>query len=217
MAGVGRAIVLLTITLLFRGADAEAEAEAEAETGAGAGAGAGAAGAPLDPVWPHQFHALLTQIGANEEDLGVVDLWYDAEGGRNLNIIRTQSKEAQGPLWDNEWQNGTAYYYHPKTQSCSTIDFGVGILPITWLEGATYLGKETVGQYATFKWEKGESDVPGEPFVTYYEEASTVPPRRPVKWVFSSGTIFNVIYFEVGATLPEPEWEIPQYCFLSPQ
>jgi len=36
--------------------------------------------------------------------LALVDLWYDFEGGRNMNLIRSQQGRT---LFDVEWNNGT--------------------------------------------------------------------------------------------------------------
>lgn len=49
-------------------------------------------------------------------------LRYDYEQGRNLNVIRTQGGEEDGPLYDNERANGTTYYYNPakaKSKYCN--------------------------------------------------------------------------------------------------
>jgi hypothetical protein len=41
---------------------------------------------PVPADWPPLFHAILKQNRSG--DLAAVDLFYDYEGGRNLNIIR---------------------------------------------------------------------------------------------------------------------------------
>ncbi|CAM9610340.1 unnamed protein product [Choristocarpus tenellus] len=105
----------------------------------------GEAATPQPPIWPEKFHALLTQNTSG--DLAVVDLWYDFPGGRNLNIIQRQGSELDGPLWDNERQNGSTYYYTPATGDCNVIDMGVGVLRPEWLSEATYLGEEDIGIY----------------------------------------------------------------------
>jgi hypothetical protein len=90
------------------------------------------------------------------------------------------------------------------------IDFGVGLLPPTWLEGADYLGIQAVGMYTCHTWQKGESDIPNVPFVTYWDDTVT---RRPVKWIFSSGMTFDVISFTPFEKTEESLWQIPAYCF----
>jgi hypothetical protein len=90
------------------------------------------------------------------------------------------------------------------------IDFGVGLLPPTWLAGADYLGIQTVGMYTCHTWQKGDSDIPNVPFVTYWDDTTT---RRPVKWIFSSGMTFDVISFTPFEKTEESLWQIPAYCF----
>ncbi|CAM9410017.1 unnamed protein product [Hapterophycus canaliculatus] len=232
---------------------------------------------------------MMTQV--KNEDYGAVDLWYDYDAGRNLNIIYTQSGEEDGPLYDNERANGTTYYYNPakaKAKYCNVVDFGVGIIKPDWLQDATFLGEEECGIYQCHKWEQGEipqaharflglretdedpsfpyprkaaaaaaaaSAVEGESmsaaasaaamsrskgdvetrnleavslggaggvedgvreegegdrFITYWSQKGT---GRPVKWVFFDGAAFEVVAFDIGATLPEEEFQIPGYCF----
>lgn len=72
--------------------------------------------------------------------LALVDLWYDFEGGRNLNLIRSQQGRT---LFDVEWNNGTRYEpgapRHPQADQdpsswlvltwcwvCHSIAMGVG-------------------------------------------------------------------------------------------
>ncbi|CAN0301236.1 unnamed protein product, partial [Discosporangium mesarthrocarpum] len=137
-------------------------------------------GVPSPPVWPEKFHALLIQNRTG--NLAVVDLWYDFPGGRNLNIIQSQGGEEDGPLWDNERQNGSTYYYTPATRECNVIDMEVGLLRPDWLSGATYLGEERVGMYSCHKWEDGD-------FITYWNDKYT---GRPVRWTFFDGADFHV-------------------------
>ncbi|CAM9203339.1 unnamed protein product, partial [Phaeothamnion confervicola] len=166
-----------------------------------------AADKPEPPMWPSRFHAVMRQ--QRGDDLGIVDLWYDFPAKRNLNIVRTQKGEANGPLFDNELQNGTTYYYTPQTKECHCIQMGVGLLPPTWLQGATYLRDEKVGHYDCHVWENGDSDVPGRPFVTYWAEKAT---GRPAKWIFFDDALFEPIEWTPGATADDALFQLPSYC-----
>ncbi|KAG5184356.1 hypothetical protein JKP88DRAFT_163229 [Tribonema minus] len=165
---------------------------------------------PPYPVWPDRFHAVSQQ--KRGEDLGIVDLYYDWPRGGNLNLIR----QADGPIFDMEWGNGTSYVYTPATQKCKVVKFGVGLLPPDWLHGAQYLGRETVGLFECHKWQKGDSDAPGVPFVVYWDavaEDAAQAQRRPVQWRFFDGMQFNVVYFTPHEAVPESVWQTPAYCF----
>ena len=151
------------------------------------------------PVWPQKFHAK-----AVVSDGTTVDLWYDYLRGRNLNLIHSEGKI----LYDNEFNNGSTYYY-TKDGSCSVIDMGVGLLPPTWLSGATYLGQEEANGVLCEKWEKGDSDVRGKKFVTYWNSATGVPAR----WQFYTGRRFDIVLWTPNATLADEEWQLPEQCF----
>ncbi|XP_057422305.1 uncharacterized protein At4g14100-like [Lotus japonicus] len=156
---------------------------------------------PVPADWPEQFHSVMFMN--RSDSLQKLDLWYDWPNGRNFNIIQDQLNPVV--TYDLEWTNGTSFVYtlHPSDQSCEVLDVPVGILRPNWLDGATYLGQETVDNFLCNVWEKVE-------FITYYEDVLT---RRPVKWVFYSGYTAHVMTFEVGAVLEDPNWQAPVYCF----
>lgn len=129
---------------------------------------------PAPAPWPLQFHALLYSNYSGA--LSIIDLWYDWPHGRNFNIIQKQQGEL---LYDLEWDNGTSFYYTlDASRRCRTTRFPVGILRPNWLGGAGYLGQAAVDGFLCNVWEKAD-------FITYYEDVAT---RRPVRWVFYTGT-----------------------------
>mmetsp|Transcript_9935 Transcript_9935/g.14924 ORF Transcript_9935/g.14924 Transcript_9935/m.14924 type:complete len:206 (-) Transcript_9935:76-693(-) len=157
------------------------------------------------PVWPEKFHAILYQN--RSDDLAIVDLYYDYTVGRNLNLIRSMHDDdagSQGELWDVEFNNKSSFYYHPRAKTCTKMEFPVGILKPNWLENATYLGIEYTQGYHCHVWTKADG------FITYWDEVST---RKPVKWIFGSGMEEYVMKWIVNETLPDSQWEIPNYCF----
>ncbi|RDX79468.1 hypothetical protein CR513_40104 [Mucuna pruriens] len=159
---------------------------------------------PVPADWPQQFHSVL--FINRSGSLQKTDLWYDWPNGRNFNIIQHQL----GLLtYDLEWDNGTSFYYtlHPFDETCKVIHFEVGILRPNWLDGANYLGQEYVDTFLCNVWDKVD-------FITYYEDVLT---RRPVMWIFYSGMIAHVMTFEVGAVLPDQNWQAPVYCFPQTQ
>ncbi|XP_006650901.2 uncharacterized protein At4g14100-like [Oryza brachyantha] len=163
-----------------------------------------AAGDGEDPTptpWPPQFHAkLLMDFHGN---LSLADLWYDWPGGRNLHVIRYQLA-ADAPFYDNEWNNGTSFFYTPARRTCRSAAVGVGILPPNWLvQGSVYLGRQSTGGFDCHVFAKAD-------FITYYEDVRT---KRPVKWVFYTGKTSHVMAFEEGAVLEDAEWQAPEYCF----
>ena len=133
----------------------------------------------LDPVaadWPLQFHSVLFMNMSGT--LQKIDLWYDWPNGRNFNIIQDQLGEFI--TYDIEWNNGTSFKYtlDPSDKECEVFHLPVGILRPNWLDGANYLGQEMVDNFLCNVWEKVD-------FIWYYEDVLT---RRPVKWIFYSGT-----------------------------
>ncbi|PUZ36058.1 hypothetical protein GQ55_9G009500 [Panicum hallii var. hallii] len=160
-----------------------------------------AAGDPNPTPWPPQFHAKL--VMDYHGNLSVADLWYDWPGGRNLHVTRYQLA-ADAPFYDNEWNNGTSFFYTPSRRACHSAAVGVGILRPDWLRpGAVYLGRRDAGGFDCHVWAKAD-------FITYYEDVKT---KRPVKWVFYTGRIAYVMSFEVGAVLEDAAWQAPEYCF----
>ncbi|CAL4920136.1 unnamed protein product [Urochloa decumbens] len=160
-----------------------------------------AAGDPTPTPWPPQFHAKL--VMDYHGNMSVSDLWYDWPGGRNLHVIRYQLA-ADAPYYDNEWNNGTSFFYTPARRACRSAAVGVGILRPDWLQpGAVYLGRRDAGGFDCHVWAKAD-------FITYYEDVDT---KRPVKWVFYTGRIAYVMSFEVGAVLEDAAWQAPEYCF----
>ncbi|GAB5368011.1 hypothetical protein AAMO2058_001281100 [Amorphochlora amoebiformis] len=157
------------------------------------------------PVWPEAFHAVLFQNRSG--DLAMVDLYYDYANGRNLNLIQgmhDQDEGAPGNLWDVEYNNGSTYYYHPKSKDCKTIQMPVGILKPNWLDGADYLGTEDTDGYTCNVWTKSDG------FIKYWEDVKS---RRPVKWIFGSGMEEQVMKWTPNETLSDPHWQIPDFCF----
>ncbi|WOL01778.1 hypothetical protein Cni_G10495 [Canna indica] len=154
---------------------------------------------PIPKPWPLQFHSLL--YINNSGALSIVDLWYDWPNSRNFNIIQHQLGDL---LYDLEWGNGTSFYYTlDGALRCRTVHFDVGILRPDWLDGATYLGQETVDGFLCNVWEKAQ-------FIWYYEDVET---SRPVHWLFHTGRSVHVMTFEVGAVLEDAKWQAPVYCF----
>src|SRR4051812_25369499 len=133
--------------------------------------------APTPTPWPLQFHSILFMNYSGA--LSLIDLWYDWPNGRNFNIIQ---KQLGGPLfYDLEWTNGTSFFYtlHGSPPTCRTAHLDVGILRPNWLDGANYLGQQTVDGFHCNVWEKAE-------FIWYYEDVVT---KRPVHWVFYTGRL----------------------------
>jgi len=160
---------------------------------------------PSPPVWPERFHAILFQN--RSDSLAIVDLYYDYQKGRNLNLIRGQhddDPDAMGELWDVEFNNKSSFYYYPRAQSCKKIDFPVGILRPNWLENATFLRAEEAEGYKCNVWTKASG------FITYWEDVES---SKPVKWKFGSGMEEYVIKWIVNETLPDEKWNLPEYCF----
>uniref|UniRef100_A0A0D9W1F9 Uncharacterized protein n=1 Tax=Leersia perrieri TaxID=77586 RepID=A0A0D9W1F9_9ORYZ len=156
---------------------------------------------PTPTPWPPQFHAKL--IMDFHGNLSLADLWYDWPGGRNLHVIRYQLAAGE-PFYDNEWNNGTSFFYTPARRSCRSAAVGVGILPPNWLPpGSVYLGRRPAGGFDCNVWGKAD-------FITYYEDVVT---KRPVKWVFYTGRTSHVMSFEEGAVLEDAGWQAPEYCF----
>jgi hypothetical protein len=178
-----------------------------------------AAGAPTPAIWPDVFHMLSWSVSGRSEALGITHLYYDFKGGRNLNIITSQDLEAQGKgtLWDYERQDGLSFYYTPKTKECRTLDMEYGLLSPSWLADdppAELIAEgQKLGIYTVNVWTKGESDKPGVPFITYYSEVGT---GRPVRWVFFTRQVFDIIAYEPGVNLPEHDWKVPDYCSQTP-
>eukprot|EP00197_Chlamydomonas_leiostraca_P010371 CAMPEP_0202860616 /NCGR_PEP_ID=MMETSP1391-20130828/2266_1 /ASSEMBLY_ACC=CAM_ASM_000867 /TAXON_ID=1034604 /ORGANISM="Chlamydomonas leiostraca, Strain SAG 11-49" /LENGTH=203 /DNA_ID=CAMNT_0049539827 /DNA_START=68 /DNA_END=676 /DNA_ORIENTATION=+ len=159
--------------------------------------------APQPPVWPEQFHAVLFENRTNR--LALVDLWYDWPGKRNLNAIHAQLGTRGGTLMDLEYDNRTSFYWRPKSRTCSTITFEVGILTPDWLSGATFLGQATINNMTVNTFTKAD-------FITYWSEAA--PPYRPVRWLFhTSDGQFEVMEWHEGVTMSDAEWQPPAYCF----
>ncbi|CAL9782418.1 unnamed protein product [Musa acuminata subsp. burmannicoides] len=159
-----------------------------------------AVGDPTPAPWPHQFHAVLFMNYSGA--LSLIDLWYDWPGGRNFNIIRDQLDGP--PFYDLEWNNGTSFFYTlDSPRSCRSVQVGVGILRPNWLDGATYLGQQTVDGFLCNVWTKAD-------FIWYYEDVVT---KRPVHWVFYTGRAAHVMIYEEGAVLEDAKWQAPVYCF----
>ncbi|PIN17035.1 hypothetical protein CDL12_10305 [Handroanthus impetiginosus] len=160
---------------------------------------AAAADSPKPTPWPLQFHSIL--FANYSGSLSLIDLWYDWPNGRNFNIIQNQLGKL---LYDLEWNNGTSFFYTlDSSKECRSAQLEVGILRPNWLEGAEYLGQETVDGFLCNVWQKVD-------FIWYYEDVVT---KRPVHWVFYTGRSIHVMTFEVGAVLEDAKWQAPVYCF----
>uniref|UniRef100_A0A7N0RBZ2 Uncharacterized protein n=1 Tax=Kalanchoe fedtschenkoi TaxID=63787 RepID=A0A7N0RBZ2_KALFE len=155
---------------------------------------------PTPTPWPPQFHSV--QFMNYSGSLQLIHLWYDWPNGRNFNIMQDQLGEEI--RYGLEWNNGTSFYYTlDANRKCRTMHFEVGILRPNWLDGATYLGQESVDGFLCNVWEKVD-------FIWYYEDVVT---KRPVYWRFYTGRNAHVMTFEVGATLEDSKWQAPVYCF----
>lgn len=158
------------------------------------------------PVWPELFHATLLQNRSG--NLALTDLYYDWQGGRNLNVIRSQLGST---LFDNEFSNGTTYYYPSDGSTCNAIEMGVGIVKPDWLAGAAYIGEATVDNIPCDVWQQGGSpDDDATPFVTYYSVSGAAYPAR---WVFYDGAQFDVLQWAVNETAGNNVWALPPSCF----
>lgn len=168
-------------------------------------------GAVEQPVWPEAFHMSAWQTTPG--DRSIVDLYYDWPHGRNLNIIRSARRAADGPLWDMEFQNGTSYYFRPKIGTCRTVEMGYGLLPPNWLKGASLIEEHVlVNGVLTDLWAKGESPYAGVPFIYYYNERNT---SRPVRWHFYTEQVLDIIEWVPGETMDW--WQgLPAYCETVP-
>ncbi|KAF3790471.1 Uncharacterized protein EJ110_NYTH16495 [Nymphaea thermarum] len=154
---------------------------------------------PTPAPWPEQFHSILFMNFSGE--LQIINLWYDWPKGRNFNIIQHQLGKI---LYDLEWNNGTSFFYTlDADQECRSAQLEVGILRPNWLDGANYLGQQSVDGFLCNVWEKVD-------FLWYYEDVVT---KRPVHWVFYTGRAAHVMTFEVGAVLEDEKWQAPVYCF----
>ncbi|KAH6771105.1 transferase [Perilla frutescens var. hirtella] len=158
-----------------------------------------AAESPTPAAWPLQFHSLLYVNYSGS--LSMIDLWYDWTNGRNFNIVQDQLGSI---LYDLEWNNGTSFFYSlDSAKKCSSAQLEVGILRPNWLDGAEYLGQETVDGFLCNVWQKVQ-------FIWYYEDVVT---NRPVHWEFYTGRSIHVMTFDVGAVLEDEKWQAPVYCF----
>lgn len=138
-----------------------------------------AAESPTPAPWPLQFHSRLFVNYSGS--LSLIDLWYDWTNGRNFNIIQDQLGSV---LYDLEWNNGTSFFYSlDSTKQCSSAQLEVGILRPNWLDGAEYLGQETVDGFLCNVWQKVH-------FLWYYEDVVT---KRPVHWVFYTGNVLILL------------------------
>eukprot|EP00262_Sarcandra_glabra_P019752 TRINITY_DN7593_c0_g1_i1.p1 TRINITY_DN7593_c0_g1~~TRINITY_DN7593_c0_g1_i1.p1 ORF type:complete len:215 (-),score=5.64 TRINITY_DN7593_c0_g1_i1:162-806(-) len=156
--------------------------------------------APIPTPWPERFHAIL-YMNLSTGHLQITNLWYDWPAGRNVNI---QQKQLGILRYDIEWNNGTSFYYTLGAQGeCNITDFEVGIPRPDFMDGATYLGRESVDGFECNVWEKVD-------FIWYYEDVVT---KTPVRWLFYDGIDSHVMTFEVGAMLDDSYFQAPAYCF----
>lgn len=135
----------------------------------------GTGGAPARTPWPEQFHAvLLTNLTESGGQLEVIDVYYDWPRGRSLNVVRGQL--AGEPLYNVEWVNGSSYLFNRSLvpSSCVATWHPVGVLPPDWIDGAAYLGRETVDGFDCHVWSHPF-------FLRYYQDVAT---GRPVFWNF---------------------------------
>lgn len=153
------------------------------------------------PVWPEVLHAQL--LSNRTGNLALVELYYDWPKARNLNLIHSQL-DRFGTLWDIEWNNGTSFYFDRLHKTCKSVHFDVGILRPDWLDGAAFLGVETINNFECNVWTK-------ENFIVYYQDADT---GVPVRWDFlTTGMSMQVLSWEEGKELPDNHWQAPTFCF----
>lgn len=164
---------------------------------------------PQPTPWPEVFHAYMLKHRNGE--VGHTDLFYDWPAGGNLHIDRIPG---QPPFFDNERQNGSTYYYTPGG-SCKVIEMGVGLLPPNWLDGAEYIGNQTVRSASDKSvnchvWTKGDAmgNATG-PFITYYENIET---KTPGRWRFFDGMYFDILRWEPGKQASPEQWQLPPSC-----
>ena len=164
---------------------------------------------PQPTPWPKVFHAYM--LKHRNGQVGHTDLFYDWPGGGNLHIDRILG---QPPFFDNERQNGSTYYYTPGG-SCKVIEMGVGLLPPNWLDGAEYIGIQTVlipdKSINCHVWTKGDAmgNFTG-PFITYFENMET---KTPARWRFFDGMYFDILEWEPGKQANAEQWQLPPSCF----
>mmetsp|Transcript_10681 Transcript_10681/g.20697 ORF Transcript_10681/g.20697 Transcript_10681/m.20697 type:complete len:221 (+) Transcript_10681:717-1379(+) len=132
----------------------------------------------------------------------MIDLYYDWKGGRNANIVKSQQGKT-GTLYDIEYNNQTSFYFNREKNTCKTITFSVGILRPNWLEGAEFLGEETVNTFECWKWTKAD-------FITYWQDKKS---GRPIRWRFFDGVQVEVMEWNEGRELGDEEWQAPKVCF----
>lgn len=126
---------------------------------------------PTPTPWPTPFYAVLYQNFSGI--IGLMDLYYDWENGRNLHLIKNQY---QPIVHDMEFNNGTVLKWSTSSD-CRNLDVGVGVLPPTWLKGATYLGTQKEDGFTVNVFTKAD-------FIVYRED---VVSKRPVSWTFYTG------------------------------
>ncbi|OAE21986.1 hypothetical protein AXG93_4382s1170 [Marchantia polymorpha subsp. ruderalis] len=153
---------------------------------------------PTPTPWPTPFYAVLYQNFSGI--IGLMDLYYDWENGRNLHLIKNQY---QPIVHDMEFNNGTVLKWSTSSD-CRNLDVGVGVLPPTWLKGATYLGTQKEDGFTVNVFTKAD-------FIVYRED---VVSKRPVSWTFYTGRDVHVMSFQPGYVLPEENWYVPVECFL---
>lgn len=196
---------------------------------------------PEPPVWPNQFHATMQQN--RDGALADVDLYYDWENGRNMNIIDDGIKV----LYDNERNNGSTYYYYPEettllsgeegaqfieikkrqvrtlrgdttvgetnADECKVMNSGVGILTPDWLKGAKYLGTQII---TTLNRGDVKTDVfskNGAGHFPFVTYYNDIQKNIPARWIFFDNATFDVLTWTQNENLSEEKWQIPESCF----
>lgn len=140
-----------------------------------AAAGSARTNPPTPTPWPEQYHAVvLTNHTERGGRLEVVDIYYDWPRGGSLNILRGQL--SGDPHFDILWANGSSFSF--DRSACSAASLPVGLLPPDWIDGAAYVGRDTVDGFDCHVWSH-------QFYTRYYEEVDT---GRPVFWVFAGSS-----------------------------
>lgn len=97
------------------------------------------------PVWPRSIVVVQKRVPDSDARLGPATTitYYDYDRGGNLIQIipeNTDGSKKNAVVWDLELNTGHSYYFVPSEQSCTAVDFPVGILRPDWLQGATPMG-----------------------------------------------------------------------------
>jgi hypothetical protein len=190
------------------------------------------------PVWPHSLVVTQKRVPNSDSRVGPATTitYYDYDRGGNLIQIipehtdsDSNTSDSDGSneskknavVWDLELNTGHSYYFVPSEQSCTAVDFPVGILRPDWLQGATPMGpslstwrrkafsnEDDTASAATNRlvcgWTKAD-------FIDYYADAST---GLPDSWYFHTmKATFYVLNYTAIDNIDPALFVPPDYCF----